>query len=346
MISPYVEDKLLNDIHNTYEEAENIMLKKVAKRVEKGIDKPGWAEKKQREVRALKKDLSKTIKGKSTLSAEKIDEVTNKAYKAGFNSANKDLGLDYVLATDIKVPSKVSRLAGEIKSKTSQADMKILRSTIDSYREVIAKGSKQVLTGTEVRLKATQQALNEFADKGITSFVDKAGRRWDMATYAEMSTRTTVGRAAIQGHIDRQTARGRDLVKISNHSRSCPLCSPWEGKVLSLTGKTPGYVTLDTAMAQGLFHPNCKHTLVGYVPGLTRTPTIEQDPEGYKLTQQQRYNERQIRKYKRRSSVALSDKERQVSEAKVRSWQNRQRELLKDTDLTRKSNRESISGVR
>ena len=34
---------------------------------------------------------------------------------------------------------------------------------------------------------------------------------------------------------------------------------PWQGKVLSITGKTKGYPTLEEAKAAGLFHPNCRH---------------------------------------------------------------------------------------
>ena len=36
------------------------------------------------------------------------------------------------------------------------------------------------------------------------SFVDKAGRKWELASYVEMATRTGNVHAALQGHIDRQ----------------------------------------------------------------------------------------------------------------------------------------------
>lgn len=38
-----------------------------------------------------------------------------------------------------------------------------------------------------------------------------------------------------------------------------------DGKVLSLTGETPGYPTMDEAKAAGLFHPNCRHLYGLYV---------------------------------------------------------------------------------
>jgi hypothetical protein len=51
-----------------------------------------------------------------------------------------------------------------------------------------------------------------------------------------------------------------DLVQVNGHSSfpNSP-CLPFEDAILSLTGKTKGYTTLDEAKAQGLFHPNCIH---------------------------------------------------------------------------------------
>jgi hypothetical protein len=48
-------------------------------------------------------------------------------------------------------------------------------------------------------------------------------------------------------------------VKVSTHRGACELCQPWQGKILSITGKTKGYPTLEEAKAAGLFHPRCRH---------------------------------------------------------------------------------------
>src|SRR5690606_5493901 len=154
--------------------------------------------------------------------------------------------------------------------------------------------------------EAAQMALNRFADAGITGFVDRAGRRWDIASYAEMATRTATGRAAIQGHTDRLTAPGYALGNGSDPPDWCSVCRPWEGRVLSLSGVTPGYPTLAEAQGSGLFHANCTHSLSAYIPGLTRAPERRRlaNPEGYEKRQRQRYNERQIRKWKRREAAA------------------------------------------
>jgi hypothetical protein len=71
--------------------------------------------------------------------------------------------------------------------------------------------------------------------------------------------------AHLTGTGNRLLENGRDLVKVSTHPNACEKCRPWEGKVLTLTGKTPGYPTLQEAKDTGLFHPRCEHAYGLYI---------------------------------------------------------------------------------
>jgi hypothetical protein len=101
---------------------------------------------------------------------------------------------------------------------------------------------------------------------------------------------------------------------------------------LSLTGKTPGYKTLEQAKNAGLFHPNCRHTLTGYIPGLTKVEPTKTSgvAEQYDYTQKQRYNERQIRKWKRRELTSIDEEEKNFTRQKIAEYQKKQRELLSE----------------
>jgi len=88
---------------------------------------------------------------------------------------------------------------------------------------------------------------------------------WNMRTYTEMVARTTTMEAHLQGTANRLVEQGHDLVKVSTHRGACPLCEPWQGEILSITGKTKGYPTLEEAKAAGLFHPNCRHAYGLYI---------------------------------------------------------------------------------
>jgi len=351
-ISTEINKKLVTEMFNVYNNAEKIMLNKVTKRIKKGVTVPGWPEIKYKDITSLKNDIEKTLNNAQKLSKTKISEAVEQAYKAGVNSANKDFGLAPKLYKDIKVPFAIQRLILEQQNLISGTHTNILRTANDAYREIIAEASKSALIGVETRKQAAQYALNRFADAGIGTFVDKAGRIWALASYVEMATRTTIAHAAIQGHIDRQKELEQDLIIISDHDNECPICQPWENRILSISGKHKTYPSLQSVINAGLFHPNCKHTLTGYVEGLTkpRQKTAAEkakDNEGYKITQQQRYNERTIRKWKKRQQVAITDQAKMQTATKIKHWQKQQRELInKNPFLRRKYRRESIKSAR
>jgi len=104
-------------------------------------------------------------------------------------------------------------------------------------------------------------------DAGITAFIDKRGRSWNMASYTDMLCRTSSMQIFHQAKTNEYLAHGEDLVIVSSHYPTCDKCAPWNGKVLSLTDETPGYPTMEEAKAAGLFHPNCRHTYGLYISG-------------------------------------------------------------------------------
>jgi len=346
--------KLLADqMFAIYSTAETLMLEKVAKRIAKGITDIGWAESTltdatgfRKEIEAITKDL--TILGKDTVGKSIIE-----AYKTGKMSASKDMKAPESFMQNLFIPSSIQRLVLESNNMVVQTSTRILREATDAYRIVQAEAASLVLAGVETRKQASQRMLNKLADRGITSFVDKAGRKWDMATYAEMSMRTVTAHAALQGHLDRQAEIGNDLVIVSSFGASCPLCAPWGGDILSISGSGE-YLSIQDARDAGLFHPNCRHTVTAYFPEI-RERSLEghkhnrdYEPVQYAMQQRQRANERQIRRWKRREVVALSPEEKFRAGNMVKHYQKAQRVLAveyKDEwgiELKRKYDRESI----
>lgn len=348
-ISTDVNKMLLAEIFETYVESERKMLQKIANKAKRGVVERGWAEQKLSDVQKLKKELEAITNNTSLLAKSKVSDGILKAYLFGVASANKDHKLPKTILNEVNIPDKLKRLILETNLLIDSTSFMILRNTTDVYRKVISETAIGVLTGTDTRLQVAQDSLNAFAAQGITGFVDKMGRRWDMASYIEMATRTATSRAALQGHIDRQIDIGNDLVIVSSFGSTCPLCAPWGGKVLSINGGSEKYPSLDSAQLAGLFHPNCKHTITAYFPDITDDllpHEVQYDPVMYNNMQQQRHNERQIRKWKRIEAVALSPAEQLKSANKIKYWQSRQRQLIKDTGLIRKYNRENPNKAR
>lgn len=336
-------------VRKSYEEAERTMLDKVARRLERGLDtsaNPGWAEKKLAEVDALGRDMG-VVTNDVRRQDQRVVRAIGSAYQGGVRDGIDDLrsaGLgEYSDAVGMTVGSSTRTLINATVNAIESSHLKILRAAQDVYRDTITEASEQVLIGTETRREAAQRALNRLADKGITGLVDAAGRNWDLASYAEMAVRTATGHASTQGYLDKMTATGHDLVIVSAHGAACRLCGPWEGRVLSITGATPGYPTVAEATAAGLFHPNCRHRTNLYIEGLTR-PNDEHpyDPIEYEAEQHQREIERHVRHWKKREAVALDDQTRAQARLKVRQWQSAARKHAEETGVLRKNAREQV----
>jgi len=110
--------------------------------------------------------------------------------------------------------------------------------------------------------KQLKKDIVENLSKDLTSLTYRSGRRWKLETYAEMLSRTKLTEVSNNGMTDRLLNSGYDLVQVTVHGTDCELCKPYEGKILSMTGRTAGFPTVDEAESNGLMHPNCRHRYV------------------------------------------------------------------------------------
>jgi hypothetical protein len=83
----------------------------------------------------------------------------------------------------------------------------------------------------------------------------------DLGYYAESAVRNGQRDANLDTVQASFEALDLDLAQVSITGEGCEVCQRWEGQVISLYGNTPEYPTLDEAETDGLFHPNCQHTL-------------------------------------------------------------------------------------
>ncbi|MFB7617819.1 phage minor capsid protein [Kitasatospora sp. NPDC056181] len=371
-VSPADAEDLARAVRRLYEEAEDALLGKLSDALAAGIQAPRWAEDKLRSIGQLRAGVEEIIAVLRQDAAGAIGQAVAQAYERGRQAAVAELGmlpegLRAAAARDIPNAPAVDRLARAAVAEQEPVWQRILRAVLDIYRTVVGRASATVLTGVNTRRQAAQRALDQFAGRGVTGFVDRAGRSWEMASYAEMAVRTTTARAAVQGHTDRLQAMGQHLVIVSDSPLECERCEPWEGKVLALNGPPGEHTvrvehatedgrlvvvrvagTLPEARAGGLFHPNCRHSVSLFLPGVTTRPSSPPHPGGatYEDTQQQRYLERQVRAWKRREAAAMDDTARRRARASVRAYQGRIRELTADKQLPRKPVREQIGRAR
>lgn len=213
---------------------------------------------------------------------------------------------------------KIESIIEEIQGKETTAEKAALRMMDDVYRQTLLKAETAVATGSQTIPKAIEEAVREFAKKGINCIEYRDGRRVNIADYVYMALRTANTRANLLGQAKQRMALGIDTVRVSSYNACSETCLPWQGGIYiddvfaTFDGEISGdkgkskngkwYTLLSVAVRAGLFHPNCRHSLTTYTGNGKDSPKVDEEKarENYKLEQQQRALERKLRYWKRR----------------------------------------------
>lgn len=200
-------------------------------------------------------------------------------YKQGADQAIKQLkniGADINVSTGFNrlhreaiyaLVDEVSNSTGDALTAVKRSAMKLLGKTVrEQVTQNIAKGviSGEALTNVKKSIKLS------LIENGLPALKDAAGRSWDLDRYAEMLFRTKVVEARNRGLANRMVENDYELVQVSSHPGSCPICEPWQGKILAISDTNTEYPTVKEAEADGLFHPNCRHAINALIPKLAK----------------------------------------------------------------------------
>lgn len=195
----------------------------------------------------------------------------------------------------------------------------ITRQQIEISRTLALRTSEQYLSlvnrvVSEVQVNglsldnATRKMVKELARGEVSFFTDNAGRRWGAREWSERIVRTEARETITLLQEQRARDTGTNLVEVSAHVDARELCSPYQGKVYTISGVNPKYPSLATTSRgepAGLFGINCRHTMFPYYEGISERAfgDIQASDEAYRDSQKQRALERKVRKTKREEQV-------------------------------------------
>ena len=253
-------DAEINRLVKFYEQAEREILDRINRALLRA-NKTEYLVQMKREIEAI---LQQLRDGNRTWCTEAIPRV----YSQGLYSADamlKDAGAIVKAGYGAIHQQAAQVLAENAYQRFEDVAQVIGRQVNDIYRELALENVRGTVVGYDTWKQTARRFREQLAERGVTGFRDRTGKMWNMRTYTEMVARTTTMEAHLQGTANRLVEQDHDLIKVSTHIGACPLCVPWQGKVLSITGRTKGYPTLEEAKAAGLFHPNCRHAYGLYI---------------------------------------------------------------------------------
>jgi hypothetical protein len=299
-LMPNSAAELVKVIRDIYQDAEEAILHRLARQIAKGITSETWLDRKYADLQDLNRQLDTLLSDLERGVPGAVERAMQMAYNRGTAAAVADLeavGRGAGALASPPVPPSIGGFVSATLAPLNSTLFRVRRWVADTYDQVTRETTAQMLTGTLTRREASAQALKRYASRGVTGFTDVSGRNWELASYAEMAARTQAAQASLQGHTDKLGDLGQDLVIVSDAPEECQLCRPWEGKVLSISGRTRGGLsdgvrvagTVAEATLAGLYHPNAilgdhQFAAVGNIENAVRAwyegPSIELETAG------------------------------------------------------------------
>lgn len=211
----------------------------------------------------LKADVDGVLDQAENVSVEFANIEMPDQYAKGINDANKILSAIGVKLTSTNQASHEAIVRQMIKEMGVNFGKSItaVRASMDgAISKVILKQMQDTFAEGLVAKEATNAAIQILRENMVQSIVDRGGKTWTLQTYVDMVRRTTARVAFNQGMINRSLEIGIKVFKVSYTGTRHNACAVWENRLVSLNGEF-NLPTIEQATRDGLFHPNCYHTV-------------------------------------------------------------------------------------
>lgn len=278
-------------------------------------------------------EVKKIIKESTYMSLMDDNKIFDKAVEEGlmnpytFNSTNfKKL-----------IEQGVSLTTNEIEN--------ICQTTAVTARQKLTKvlnsAYMEVSTGTYSSDRAVENAIKQLANEDLSWIDYESGTHRRLDTVIRTAVRTGVNTTAAKCQEKNLDFLDCNLVETTSHLGARPSHAEWQGEIFYRKTPYKSYRNFYTATgygtAGGLCGINCRHSFYPFIEGISE-PTFEkfdseENNELYELQQQQRYNERKIRSWKRKKEIKDTcgyDTTREKE--KIRYWKERNNKLIASDD--------------
>lgn len=219
--------------------------------------------------------------------------------------------------------------------------------------------------------EAILESLDELGNKGISvlTYQDKNGNIKNYDVVGTVRRDLLVVTRGLAGKVNEEVIKesGHHIVRVTNHfgarigdgglnytnhawwQEMQFFCWNYDGKATEEDKKLPDFQEhCNYGDVQGIVGINCKHLFTIWYGSVEKDKldfTYEENEEQYKKSQQQRYLENGVRKWKRKQVIANKAQDEEgykKASLKAREWQDRIITFTNENDLNREYNREHI----
>ena len=228
-------------------------------------------------LRQIQKELKKLKKSSKAL----VEQLIKENYKTGLQSLIDDLLQDNTAPKLFNMFSRLNISQIELITQNANIDLNkainiVGRRMQDAVREAGIEATAEKLTTGQTVREMHKNLEKKLEQQNLTAVEYANGTKMPIEKYAETVARSTTAETQNKAKVIQGQDWGYDLVRFTEHSPTCEVCSMYQGRVYALTkeaanGKYKGSkgqalhfpYLYDTALISGYstIHPNCRHRL-------------------------------------------------------------------------------------
>lgn len=232
------------------------------------------------------------------------------------------------------------------------------------FERALDRAWLQVSSGAFDYKTAIRQAMKDLAKAGLQAISYPSGHTDALDVAVRRAVLTGINQTAARLSEARAEEMGCDLVETTAHPGARPEHAPWQGQVFSRSGKSRKYPDFVSSTGYGtgagLCGWNCRHSFFPFFEGLSSSAYPReklrayenqkvnyngQELSYYEATQQQRYIERKIRRWKREYLMMdAAGQDTAQAAGKLAQWRAAEREFCKQTGLIKDTFRSQAEG--
>ncbi len=199
----------------------------------------------------------------------------------------------------------------------------------------------QVTSGAFTMDQAVDNVVSQLAKEGLGTVDYKSGVRRNLDSAVRLAVRSSVNKTACKAQEQNLDDFECNLVEVTSHLGARPEHARWQGKIYWRLHKYKNYSNFVEATrygdGDGLGGWNCRHSFYPFFEGISEKTfehyKAKENNELYELQQQQRYNERKIREWKRRKDVkSAAGLDTTKENEKIKYWNKRNNQLIDSDD--------------
>ena len=346
------------DVSRAFERIENELLESMTRNLKKhkaeetelGIEWTQWQAIQLEELQRFKQEAAKKYGLEFKSMNKKIRETIANASLQGASDEElnvlKALEKGYVLKRERGLSAgffqtnqkRLDALMNAVEHDMKTAQTAVLRYANDKYRQIIFQSQVAASSGALTYEKAVDMATSDFLKNGLNCITYSNGAVHNIVSYADMAVRTASKRAYLMGEGQKRQEWGVSTVILNKRFNACPLCMPFEGKVLiddvwsGGSSKDGPYPLMSSAIAAGLYHPNCKDKHSTYFEGISSKPEsryYEEKPvikERQLIENKLNHAKRQTKSYNRLAKNSLDAENQETYRARATEWRGKVKE--------------------